>query len=498
MTDHLTELKMRLGEVSDLRSASALLAWDQMVMMPPAGATVRAFRQATLERVAHERFTDDRIGELVSELDGLESSLPYDSDDASLIRVTRRDWEKARRIPAELAARLTQTASEAMEAWVAARAANDYAAFRPWLDRQLELKQEYIACFGPTADPYDHLLDDFERGTSTTEVSAIFARLKEVLVPLIEEVNAAGHGGGLGGGPFPEEGQRLVGLAAMTAFGFEPESFRLDTTVHPFCSSFAISDIRVTTRYQEDDLESLFSCMHEIGHGLYERGVSPTLERTPLAHGCFSGLHESQSRLWENIVGRSLPFCRWLHPQLVATFPEALGSFSVEQFHRAVNRVEPSFIRVDADEVTYGMHIILRFELERELIAGTLSTADLPDAWNTRFEEYLGLQVPEDRLGVLQDVHWSCGYFGYFPTYQLGNVMSVQIWEAAQAALPGLEEQFEQGDFSALGAWLRENLYSLGRKLTPKETLERVAGGPLDPEPYLRYLQGKHGVGVTA
>ena len=199
--------------------------------------------------------------------------------------------------------------------------------------------------------------------------------------------------------------------------------------------------------------------MHEIGHGLYERGVSPSLERTPLAHGCSSGLHESQSRLWENIVGRSLPFCRWLHPQLVATFPEALGRLSVEQFHRAVNRVEPSFIRVDADEVTYGMHIILRFELERELIAGTLSTADLPDAWNTRFEEYLGLQVPDDRLGVLQDVHWSCGYFGYFPTYQLGNVMSVQIWEAAQAALPGLEEQFEQGRL--LGA----------RNLAPREPL---------------------------
>lgn len=499
MHERLDELKRRLGEVSDLRSASALLDWDQMVMMPPAGAAVRAHRQATLERVAHERFTDDRIGELLSDLAALEASLPPDSDDASLIRVTRRDWERARRIPADLAARLTQTASEAMEAWVAARADNNYSAFRPFLDRQLELKQEYIACFEPAADPYDHLLEDFEPGTSTAEVAAVFDRLKEVLVPVIAEMSAAGDEGGpgLGPGPFPEEGQRSIGLAAMTAFGFDTESFRLDTTVHPFCSSFATSDIRVTTRYQTDDLESLFSCMHEIGHGLYERGVSPALERTPLAHGCSSGLHESQSRLWENIVGRSHSFCRWLHPQLVATFPEALGGFSVEQLHRAVNRVQPSFIRVDADEVTYGMHIILRFDLERELMAGTLSTADLPDAWNTRFEEYLGLKVPEDRLGVLQDVHWSCGYFGYFPTYQLGNVMSVQIWEAAQAALPGLDEQFERGDFSALGTWLRENLYSLGRKLTPKETLARVAGGPIDPEPYLRYLQSKHGVGVA-
>ncbi len=497
MNDRLAELRTRLGEVADLRSASALLNWDQLVMMPPAGAAVRAHRQATLERVAHERFTDDRIGELVSELADLEASLPYDSDDASLIRVTRRDWEKARRIPADLAARLTQTASEAMEAWVPARAANDYDAFRPWLDRQLELKQEYIACFEPAADPYDILLEDFEPGTTTAEVAAVFSRLKEALVPLISAFGAVADGGGLGDGPFPEEGQRSLGLATMTAFGFDSDSFRLDSTVHPFCSSMATSDIRVTTRYHEHDLESLFSCMHEIGHGLYERGVSPTLERTPLAHGCSSGLHESQSRLWENIVGRSLPFCRWLHPQIVSTFPDALGAFSAEEFHRAVNRVTPSFIRVDADEVTYGMHIILRFELERELVSGRLSTADLPEAWNARFEEYLGLAVPENRVGVLQDVHWSCGYFGYFPTYQLGNVMSVQIWEAAQAALPGLDEQFEQGDFSALGTWLRENLYSLGRKLTPKETLERVVGGPIDPEPYLRYLRGKHGVGAA-
>jgi carboxypeptidase Taq len=494
--ERLAELRRRLGEVSDLRSALALLDWDQMVMMPPAGAAVRAERQATIERVAHERFVDDRVGELLEELRELESSLPHDSDDASLIRVTRRDWEKARRVPVDLAAELARAASEGMEAWVVARADNDYGAFRPWLDRQLELKQEYISCFETADDPYDILLDDFEPGTTTAEVRAVFARLKEELLPMIAA--APDLDDGLGNGPFPEDGQRRLGLAAITAFGYEPGSFRLDTTVHPFCSSFATTDIRVTTRYQPDDLESLFSCMHEIGHGLYERGVSPALERTPLASGCSSGLHESQSRLWENVVGRSLPFCRWLHPQLVAIFPEAAGNLTLEQFQRAVNGVRPSFIRVDADEVTYGMHIILRFELEQELVAGRLSTADLPEAWNTRFEQYLGLAVPENRLGVLQDVHWSCGLFGYFPTYQLGNVMSVQIWEAALQALPGLEDRFEDGDFSALGDWLRENLYSLGRKLTPKETLERVTGGPLDPEPYLRYLHSKYEAGITA
>ena len=496
MNEQLAELRLRLGEVSDLRSALALLEWDQMVMMPPAGAAVRAERLATVERIAHERFSDERIGELVHELSDLEASLPYDSDDACLIRVTRRDWEKARRVPSELAGALTKAASEGMEAWVVAREENDYAAFRPWLDRQLELKREYIACFELAADPYDILLDDFEPGTTTAEVQVVFDRLKSELIPLIAA--SADAGGGLGDGPFPEEGQRQISLAAMTAFGYEPTSFRLDSTVHPFCSAFATTDVRVTTRYSETDLESLFSCLHEIGHGLYERGVSPSLERTPLAAGCSSGLHESQSRLWENVVGRSLPFCRWLHPQLVATFPDALGHLSAVEFQAAVNCVKPSYIRVDADEVTYGMHIILRFELEQELIAGTLSTGDLPDAWNARFEEYLGLGVPDDRLGVLQDVHWSCGLFGYFPTYQLGNVMSIQIWEAAKAALPDLEDEFAKGDFSGLGTWLRENLYALGRKLTPQETLERVTGGQLDPEPYLRYLRGKYAMPAGA
>jgi len=497
MDERLAELRRRLGEVSDLRSALSLLDWDQMVMMPPAGAAVRAHRVATLERVSHERFVDPRIGELLDELRDLEGSLPYDSDDACLIRVTSRDWEKASRVPADLAAEQARAASEGMEAWVVARETNDYAAFRPWLDRHLDLKRQYIACFDAVDDPYDVLLDDYEPGMKTSEVEAVFDRLREELVPLIRETGGA-IADSLGKGPFSEDAQEALGVTVMTAFGYDPASFRLDSTVHPFCSSFGTSDIRVTTRYRDDDLESLFSCMHEIGHGLYERGVSPALERTPLASGCSSALHESQSRLWENVVGRSLPFCRWLHPYLVAAFPNTLGNLTLERLHRAINKVEPSYIRVDADEVTYGMHIILRFELERELIAGTLSTADLPEAWNARFEEYLGIPVPDDRRGVLQDVHWSGGSFGYFPTYQLGNVMSVQIWEAARASLPDIEDRFEEGDFSELGDWLRENLYALGRKYTPRETLERVAGAPLDPEPYLRYLREKYATPVGA
>ncbi len=497
MDDKLEELRQRLGEVADLRSAAAVLDWDQMVMMPPAGAAVRAQRLATLERVAHDAFTDDRVGMLLDELRPLEESLPKDSDDASLIRVARRDYEKAIRVPSALAAEMTKVASQGMEAWVSARADGDYSAFRPWLDRHLELKRRYIACFEPAAEPYDTLLDDYEPGTTTAAVRAVFDRLKEELVPLIEAA-ASDEDDPFMRGPFPLDRQREVSLEAITAFGFEPTSFRLDTTVHPFCTHFATSDIRVTTRFHDHDIESLFSSMHEIGHGLYERGISPALERTPLASGCSSGLHESQSRLWENVVGRSLPFWRWLYPRLQKAFPQALEGVPLERFHRAVNRVRPSFIRVDADEVTYGLHIILRFELEQELLSGALPTADLPEAWNARFEECLDLAVPDDRLGVLQDVHWSAGAFGYFPTYQLGNVMSVQIWEAARAALPDLDERFEQGDFSTLGEWLRDHLYVLGRKLTPGETLERVAGATIDPEPYVRYLREKYGARVMA
>ena len=396
MDARLTELKHRLGEVSDLRSATAVLDWDQMVMMPPAGAAVRAERLATLERVAHERFVDGRIGELVDELGELEASLAYDSDDASLIRVTRRDWEKARRIPVALAGEMTKAASEGMEAWVAARAANDYDAFRPWLDRHLELKRRLIDCFEPTDEPYDILLDDFEPGTSTAEVRAVFDRLKEELLPLIAAAGAADDGDDIGAGPFPEDRQRALSLAAMTAFGFDPQSFRLDSTVHPFCSAFATSDIRVTTRYHEGDLESLFSCMHEIGHGLYERGRQPVAR----AHAARLGLLVRAAREPEPAVGerrRPIAAVLALVPPAGSwrRSPTRSAACRSSSFHRAINRVKPSFIRVDADEVTYGMHIILRFELEQELIAGTLSTADLPEAWNARFEEYLGLPVPE-------------------------------------------------------------------------------------------------------
>ena len=356
----------------------------------------------------------------------------------------------------------------------------------------LELRLRYIECFAPYDDPYDVVLDDFEAGMKTDEVRAIFAVLEPELASLVAS-HATEEEDDFLRGPFAIDSQIELSRELIERFGATWDQFRLDTTVHPFETSFGLGDIRLTTRYDEDDVNSLFTAMHECGHGLYEWGVSPSLERTPLCSGCSAALHESQSRLWENVVGRSLPFWRWFYPRVSETFTEKLGDVSLERFHRAINRARRSFIRVDADETSYGLHVILRFELEQELISGRLAVKDLPDAWNTRFEELMGITVPSDALGVLQDSHWSAGSFGYFPTYLLGTVLSVQIWEQARSAIPDLEEQIERGDFHELHAWLRDNIYSLGRKLTPAATIERVVGGPIDPQPYLRYLSAKLG-----
>ena len=490
MDPALTELKERLGTVADLERAIAVLHWDLEAWMPEKGGNSRATQLSTLQALAHEHSTADRIGELLDELDDYGSSLPYDSDDACLLRVTRRDWEKARRIPTELAAEITGTAARSHEAWVRAREASDFGAFRPWLEKMLELRLRQIECFAPYDDPYDVLLDDFEPGMRTQEIRDAFAVLEPGLRALVE-AHADEDADDVMRGPFPIAEQDRLSRELAERLGVRWDSFRLDTVVHPFEVTFGVDDIRLTTRYTDEDLYSLFTLMHEVGHGLYEWGVSDALDRTPLAAGCSSALHESQSRLWENVVGRSLPFWRWFYPRVQEAFPEQLGDVSLERFHRYVNRAQRTLVRVDADETTYGLHIALRFELEQELLSGRLAVKDLPEAWNARFEELLGIPVPSDRLGVLQDSHWASGSFGYFPTYLLGSVLSVQIWEKAREAVPDVVSQIERGDFGQLHAWLRDNLYTLGRKLTPVDTIEQVAGGPIDPHPYLRYLEDK-------
>ncbi len=498
MEQRYAELKERLAQIHDLRRAQELLFWDQTVMMPPAGAAVRSAQLATLDRAAHELFVADETGRLLEELRPYEEAHDHDSDEASLIRTARRDWEKARHVPAELAAAMVRAVSEGQDIWAKAREEANYALFLPHLEHAVELKERYVDCFDGYDEPYDALLDDYEPGMKTAEVRGVFDVLKAELVPLIAEVGTTEADEPFMSGPFPVEAQHDFSLRVIERFGYDPRFFRLDVTLHPFAAHAGTQDIRLTTRYLEHDITSLFTAMHECGHGLYEHGVAPSLERTLLCTGVSYALHESQSRLWENIVGRSRPFWNHFYAQLQAVFPDALGDVDQERWYRAINRVKPSYIRVDADEATYNLHIILRFELEQEMLAGTLALRDLPEAWNARFEQYLGLPVPNDSLGVLQDVHWAGAGFGYFPTYALGNIISVQIWEKALSELPDLPEQFELGEFGPLHAWLRSRLYSLGRKFTPQETLERVVGGPIDAAPYIRYLKEKLGALAAA
>jgi carboxypeptidase Taq len=495
----LPELRERLAEVKDLETATMTLVWDQQTMMPPEGGNARADQLATLERLRHERATAPQLAELlegaareVADLD-----LDPDSDDASLVRVARRDFDKAVRVPSDLKAEMARAASRGQEAWTRARAASDFKAFLPYLEQILELKVRYVECFADEIEcAYDALLDDYEPLARTTEVAALFAELKAGLVPLISEIGARGEvvDSSPIRGAFAPEAQRALVRRVLGALGFDEAGWRLDEAAHPFSARCGVGDNRITTRIDDDYLAmSLYSSLHECGHSLYEAGVAPALARTPLGSGVSLGVHESQSRLWENLIGRSRAFCGWLLPQLRTAFPSQFDGVDAEALFRAVNEVKPSFIRVEADEATYSLHVILRFELEQELIEGRLAPRDLPGAWNARVHDYLGLEVTDDAHGVLQDVHWGAGLVGYFPTYALGNVIGAQIWDRARADLPDVDGWIERGELAGIRDWLGERVYRHGRKFTPRETVERVTGAPLDVAPYLQYLRDKFG-----
>jgi carboxypeptidase Taq len=483
-------LLLRLGTVSDLQRASMLAVWDEETKMPPLGAAARAEQRATLARLAHELATAPELGELLEELRGFEAEHERESFEASLIRVVRRDYENERRVPSDLRAEMSRASSLGYRGWLEARAECDYELFRPHLERRLTLMREYIACHEPYADPYDVLLDEHEPGMLTTDVEEVFARLRDGLVELVAGLGEPVDDSCLHG-DFPPERQRAFAVEVLERWGMDDQAWRLDDTVHPFAASLSHADIRLTTRLHPDDVTGIFSCLHEFGHGVYERQVDPRYFRTPLGTGASSALHESQSRMWENVVGRRLSTWRFFYPRLQETFPAQLADVSLEDFHRALNRVAPSTRRVDADEVTYSLHVILRFELEREMLAGTVTPADLPEAFAGKLRSYLGVEPADVVEGVLQDVHWSDGNFGYFPTYALGNVISLQLWERAAADLGDLDAQFARGEFGPLREWTREHVHRWGRTFEPAELLERVVGGPLDPEPYLAYLRGK-------
>lgn len=494
MSAAIDELTSALGEISDLGRARALLAWDERTQMPPGGGAVRAEQLATLTRLRHERLRSDALGWLIERAEAEVDGAPYDSFEASLARVTRRDWEKARRVPVELRGEIARVTSLAERAWEGARAESDFAAFLPHLERVIELKRRYVECFDHE-HPYDPLLDDFEPGMTIAELRPLLADLAAGTRALLAEIVAgetdldasALHG------DFPLDAQDALARDVAALMPLDPDAWRLDTTVHPFATAIAISDQRVTTRYDPAYVgTALWAVMHEVGHAIYNNGYAPELERTLLGRSVSLGFDESQSRLWENWVGRGRPFMARLAPLLAEHFPERFAGLGVEALYRAANRVQPSLIRVEADEVTYNLHIALRFELEVDLFEERLSPAELPEAWRAKVAEHLDLEIPDDARGVLQDVHWAAGSFGYFPTYSLGNLIAAEVWTTAREALPQLDAQLAAGELQPLRDHLRERIYRHGCKLMPAEMVAKLTGGPLRAGPLLEHLRGKY------
>ena len=498
MSEALPGLRQRMARVTDLRAAEAVLSWDQETYMPPGAIEARAAQLTTLARVAHEEFVAEEIAALLEAAEAEAEGLDYDSDVASFVRVTRRDYDRAAKIPPDLVARLASAASLGQRAWQESREADDFARFQPHLTEILELTIEKAEVLGYGERIYDPLLDEFEPGMETSRIEAVFEGLREQLVSLVGELSGGGSDGAGGETAFLEAryddgAQWDFGLAVIGNFGFDFERGRQDRSAHPFTTSFSMTDVRLTTRIHEDFLPAgLFGTLHECGHGLYEQGVAVDLDRTPLAGGASLGVHESQSRLWEILVGRSRPFWEHYYDRLQQVFHEQLGAVSLDTFYRGINNVCPSLIRVEADEVTYNLHIMLRFELENALLEGRTTVADLPEAWNEGMERYLGIVPDNDADGVLQDIHWSMAAIGYFPTYALGNLMSAQIFARAEAELDDLPGQIAAGNFAELHDWLREHIYRHGRKFTAEELLDRIGCGRLSAEPWLDYIRDKY------
>ncbi len=495
MSTYLERLKARLAQIADLDAVRSLLGWDQQVTMPPGSHEARSHHLATVTALRHALFVADETGDLLEGAADEVAGLPYDSDDASLIRVTRREYEKLRRVPESLMAERARVHALSYDAWVRARDASDFAIFRPHLERVLDLTIEYAEALGYQERRYDALLDRYEPEMKTTQVAALFAELKVGQVPLVRAIAERGQpvDDGFLHREYPDQVQWDFSIQVLQDMGFDFTFGRQDRSVHPFTTSFAPQDVRLTTRIREDDLTwGLFSSIHEGGHALYDQGVRVELGRTPLFDSASYGVHESQSRLWENIVGRSRPFWAHYFPRLRKAFRKQLAGIDAETFYHAINKVEPSFIRTEADEVTYNLHIFLRFELEQELVGQRLAVADLPEAWNARMREYLGITPPDDARGVLQDVHWAEGYFGYFPSYALGNLLAVQFYNQALKEMPDLPEQIAEGQLLGLREWLRVNIHAHGRKFTPAELVRRVTGGEMSAAPYLAYLREKY------
>jgi carboxypeptidase Taq len=490
----LEELKQKLYEISDLVGAQSVLGWDQQTYMPSGGAEGRGEQLSTLARITHDRFISDELGKLLEELAPYADQLDPTSDDARLIKVTTREYKKQRQIPSDWVSEFAQVTTIAQETWVKARSESNYSLFQPYLERVVDMRRQYANFFAPYEHIYDPLLDDYEPGLKTAEVQEIFGKMMPVQVDLIKSIsNKPEINDKFLKVTLDEQKQWDFGVEVITKFGFDWQRGRQDKTAHPFTTSFGIGDVRITTRFiPESGSSALFSTMHECGHGLYEQGLSQSLRRTILMGGASMALHESQSRLWENLVGRSKEFWQCFYPRYQALFPETFGNVSLNDFYRGINKVAPSLIRVEADEATYNLHIMLRMELEIAMMEGKIALKDLPEIWNSKMKEYMGMTPPNDGMGVLQDIHWSGGMIGYFPTYALGNLVSVQLWEKINEDIPALPSDIRKGDFSPLLSWLREKLHAQGAKFDPQDIVKQITGSKITPEPYLRYLTRKY------
>ncbi len=491
------ELIERISEVSVLVSCEGVLGWDHQVNLPPAGTAFRARQGSMLAGMVHEQFTDPRVGELLSIIEGSDLVKDPASVEAATVRELRHDYDKETKLPKELVVEFDKTTSLAHNEWAQARRDNDFKKFLPWLEKIVDLCRRKADAYGYEGEPYNALLDNYETGATVDQVAGVFEKLRVELVELLEKIKNAPKKPDVSivERPYHVDRQKVFGELVAAAMGYDFNAGRLDIATHPFTTGLGPGDTRITTRYNPHRLnDALFGTVHEAGHALYEMGMDKEKYfGTVLADSASLGIHESQSRMWENLVGRSKPFWKYFFPILKGMFRDALNGIKFDDFYAAINNVTPSYIRVEADEVTYNLHILLRFELERALIKGDIKPADAPAQWNARFKNYFGLEVDSDTNGALQDVHWSSGLFGYFPTYCLGNIYSAQFFAQAQKDIPDLDKRFEAGDFLTLREWLRTNIHQHGKRYRADDLCKKVTGEGLSHKPVMAYMNKKFG-----
>ncbi len=487
-------------EGSTLASIGAILAWDQETYMPPAGADGRGAQMGVLAGMIHEKRTDPKVDEALAACESLVGKdIDADSSEAANVREMRRDFTLATRLPRTLVEEWARTTSKANDVWKKARKEKKFKDFAPWLEKVFELARRKATCYGwaDGGEPYDALLNLYEPGVTAAEVQAVFTPLRKRLADLIARVEASKSKVDTKPLSIPVEPgtQHTFNVGVLAAMGFDLNAGRLDVTTHPFCEGVWAGDTRLTTRYKGDRwVDALYGTLHEMGHGLYEQGLpkgDEAINGTPLAEAISLGIHESQSRMWENFVGRGRPFVEWLLPQVKKTYGKGFAKVKPAAMYAAVNTCTPSFIRVEADEATYNMHVMIRFELERAVLRGDLAAKDVPGEWNARYKDYLGVKVPHDGVGCLQDIHWSSGLIGYFPTYTLGNLYAAQLWETIGRKNPRIQEQIANGDFAPLKKWLNKNIHAHGRRYRAADLCKNLTGKPLSADPLMRHLEGK-------